>query len=818
MSMSHFARRPAGASDGLSDLCEHLEPRRLLAATYYVDAQAPAGGNGSSSSPWNSIAQVNAAALAAGDSVLFQKGDTFRGSINVSASGSAPLPITFGAYGSASAKPIIRGSERLTGFTAHATLANVWQLSVATRPYMVTIDGQYVKYRGTTDPSTIGDNEFSWVSGVLYIKRSAGDPDNDITEVAQRNHGLSGSGRDYITVQDLRIENTSSAGILVQNGSTNWTIQRCEVYFTNSATADGAGVHLNGAHDTKILNSTFHRTLGDAILGWKSQRVEVSGNHITEVNKGFDIGGDGIQFSGSSTGRTDGFIITNNYVDLRGTDVVKGCIQTEYGDGGYIAGNTVLGGKYGIELNSDGGTVEYNTVGQPGTNGGIRVAQDLAYDDITIRYNLVYSGAASGIYITNDTTNDANTPRTNLNIHNNTVRQCYSGILITTPVSGVLRNNIVWNTSTTRNPQYQFGTIATGGTWTSDYNLFGQERPGSRVLVRVSGVDYYTLADYQAATGRDSHSLAADPLFVDVTTHDYRLQSTSPAINAGTNLGATTDLDGTSVPQNGTTDMGAYEYVSPVQTWVHEGFDYSAGTSVSGASGGTGFSGSWSLNAAGGTADVLSGSLAYGTLATTGNRLRIFDSSDGTSQTASRNLSQTFGGSDGSVWLAFMAQKFSSYREGSISFGGVKFRAAGGNWEVKTPNTSYAATAAGYSSLHLFVARIDFTSGTDTVRVWVDPNLTSTPSDASAALTINDTTGFTFSNITIAHGPFGSSSQRSEWDEIRIGNAFSAVAPDASTLTMMSTSEPTLTSRSNSTPDFSLQPLVLEDEEDPLLV
>jgi len=52
-----------------------------------------------------------------------------------------------------------------------------------------------------------------------------------------------------------------------------------------------------------------------------------------------------------------------------------------------------------------------------------------------------------------------------------------------------------------------------------------------------------------------------DPKFVDASSGDYHLQSTSPAIDAGTNTGAPdNDLDGVSRPQGVGVDIGAYEY------------------------------------------------------------------------------------------------------------------------------------------------------------------------------------------------------------------------------------------------------------------
>ena len=56
-------------------------------------------------------------------------------------------------------------------------------------------------------------------------------------------------------------------------------------------------------------------------------------------------------------------------------------------------------------------------------------------------------------------------------------------------------------------------------------------------------------------------------MFLDPTNDDYRLQKNSPAVDAGTQVGAPDhDLDGFARPQDGDldgtsiTDMGAYEF------------------------------------------------------------------------------------------------------------------------------------------------------------------------------------------------------------------------------------------------------------------
>jgi hypothetical protein len=65
-----------------------------------------------------------------------------------------------------------------------------------------------------------------------------------------------------------------------------------------------------------------------------------------------------------------------------------------------------------------------------------------------------------------------------------------------------------------------------------------------------------------SAPSWDANALHLDPQFVSPGSN-FRLQSTSPAINAGSSLGAafvTSDLDGNPQPTNGAFNLGAYEF------------------------------------------------------------------------------------------------------------------------------------------------------------------------------------------------------------------------------------------------------------------
>lgn len=82
------------------------------------------------------------------------------------------------------------------------------------------------------------------------------------------------------------------------------------------------------------------------------------------------------------------------------------------------------------------------------------------------------------------------------------------------------------------------------------------------------------IADYTCSRSIPQGSvghISDDPQFVDADALDFRLQSTSPCIDAGTNLAwmaGAVDLDGLPRIINGTVDMGAYESPSPAVTSI----------------------------------------------------------------------------------------------------------------------------------------------------------------------------------------------------------------------------------------------------------
>jgi hypothetical protein len=204
--------------------------------------------------------------------------------------------------------------------------------------------------------------------------------------------------------------------------------------------------------------------------------------------------------------------------------------------------------------------------------------------DITYRYNYIeqnntkHDGNAQGIYVTTSNgtlyaygnvvygPNTRNALLTNANYFGSVATMIAYGNTLVGGGWGVLsfkdsaesiaKNNIIVS--------YQSGAVLPrieGGysspkNW--DYNLY--YAPNSSYFFNNTIKNF---AQWQAA-GFDIHGKYGDPRFIEVkTAGNFRLLSSSPAIDIGASLGApyNYDKDGVSRPQGTAWDIGAYEYV-----------------------------------------------------------------------------------------------------------------------------------------------------------------------------------------------------------------------------------------------------------------
>ncbi len=124
-------------------------------------------------------------------------------------------------------------------------------------------------------------------------------------------------------------------------------------------------------------------------------------------------------------------------------------------------------------------------------------------------------------------------------VHNVFADIQYHGIGFRDGATGVVRNNIFYN--------------AGSNYWASDG---GSVQGSHNILYSTEGK--LDAADYP------EDLVNVDPLLINPAADDYHLLVGSPAIDAGLNLGITTDLEGTPRPQGKGYDIGAYEYTPSV--------------------------------------------------------------------------------------------------------------------------------------------------------------------------------------------------------------------------------------------------------------
>ena len=180
------------------------------------------------------------------------------------------------------------------------------------------------------------------------------------------------------------------------------------------------------------------------------------------------------------------------------------------------------------------------------------VLEDRAFNNI-IAYNLFYNNARGGSF--------SSVPGLNNKIYNNVfynnVGSDSGGLAIRSSVPITIKNNIFFS----NNKGMFFDQGGNILTHTIDHNLYF----GNTVDIRYGSTSYTASqvqnGQYYAATGYEQHGVGLTPNFVNPSSFNFHLQSNSNAINRGTNVGLTRDLDGTTVPQGPAVDVGAYEFV-----------------------------------------------------------------------------------------------------------------------------------------------------------------------------------------------------------------------------------------------------------------
>jgi parallel beta-helix repeat protein len=104
---------------------------KVHSTTYYISSSGNDANDGLSESfPWQTIDKINSFTFADNDTILFKRGEVFRGAIELSKS---PTGIKIRDYGTGD-NPVISGSVEITGWTTSALGPNIYKADVSGLP------------------------------------------------------------------------------------------------------------------------------------------------------------------------------------------------------------------------------------------------------------------------------------------------------------------------------------------------------------------------------------------------------------------------------------------------------------------------------------------------------------------------------------------------------------------------------------------------------------------------------------------------------------------------------------------------------------
>ncbi|OQW93552.1 MAG: hypothetical protein BWK79_10530 [Beggiatoa sp. IS2] len=161
------------------------------AVTYYVSTQGDDNNDGlTPQNPWASLEKVNNFLFQPGDTILFKRGDEWRGHIEIKYTGAEGTPITYAAYGDdPTPKPIINGTELITNWSP-CTPETCGDLPHVANIYVATVNLPQVLYKShSQDPGKYYDQGISQLfiddqahlvarhpnTGYLYIEKRVND-------------------------------------------------------------------------------------------------------------------------------------------------------------------------------------------------------------------------------------------------------------------------------------------------------------------------------------------------------------------------------------------------------------------------------------------------------------------------------------------------------------------------------------------------------------------------------------------------------------------------------------------------------------------
>lgn len=324
---------------------------------YYVKNSGNDSNTGlSDAQAWATIAKVNSSfsGLSAGNQILFNKGDTFYGTITIAKSGISGSPIVISAYGTG-ADPVITGFTALSGWTNEG--ANIYSKTVAlaSSAYMaVRVNGANTAMgRYPNDPSSL---VISGVSGNTQITSATG-LNAAVTnwtgaEVAVRigefrfeRSLISSATGSTVNYTATSFAPNVGAGFFIQNDLR--TLDHANEWFYNGTKfyiyGDPASktVEVSAYTNGVVINSFDYITIDNLDFNGFGRNCFyiTDGAHISITHCGVSYCGEsGIYGYDETSGNSTGLIITDNIFNQLNSNGIL--LSSQFTDS-YIARNTI---------------------------------------------------------------------------------------------------------------------------------------------------------------------------------------------------------------------------------------------------------------------------------------------------------------------------------------------------------------------------------------------------------------------------------------------------------------------------------------------
>lgn len=444
-----------------------------------------------------------------------------------------------------------------SGFEGGAGSYNLYYVTGFAEPTVVYENGVAM----TAAPQKSGMSQGSWwwdaTDARVYI-RPSGDvnPSTETIEIPILNTCITDS-RNYTIINGLTCQEAIVQGVYVTANNVtveNMSIQHLRSNGPGTPNQNGyaVGIYWTGSNDTIENNTVTDANWGifsDAVTGTTVNAGLVQSNTVSNI--AYD--GIGLAVSPINGGILANTVAQYNVVYNVGIYAQEGgALECIYGGSTIGTGNVI---RYNLAYNNGTPTLHSYPLNVQGGAGSCSFYGNLVYNNYGPCLEIASGPGGNNFY--------------NNTCYNNGLAGEGAGFFLAGGAANTgnqIENNIVYAGSGTTFMNVSSGTAA-GNSF--DYNLYF----GGSATPFVWNGTAYSLSNYQATSGQDAHAVNADPQFNNQSAKDFTLQSTSPAIGAGVNLGPNYQFDlqpGSVWPSNVTTanqnnssnwTIGAYVYL-----------------------------------------------------------------------------------------------------------------------------------------------------------------------------------------------------------------------------------------------------------------